>query len=500
MSKRILIYFLLLSSVIFSVKSQIVIDGDMSDWDNVPILSEPGVFPMVKVSLRSNPDLANVNYTPSQEIFPNPERGFYKYTEINLGSGTGALTQSQLEGYRQNNISLIYRINYLRNFRNAPLNQTALNEIEQDFVTARDAGVKIILRFAYSGSESEPDAPLNIIKQHLGQLKPILEENVDVIYTVQAGFIGAWGEWYYTSNNLNTAEARAEVISKLLETVPKNRTVQLRTPAYKQQYFQRNTPLTYQEAFKETDISRVGHHNDCFLASLTDYGTYTNPTEDKAYLNEECLFVPIGGETCPPTDVDPANSDKAQTEMRYLRWSYLNEDYYRPVNDTWESDGGMNNILRELGYRFQLTSGKFFKSTKPGGKFYAKILIKNLGYAPIYNKRWVEIILKNNGTNEKYRLRLNETEPRLWQPLVTNEIIAEGGVPADIPEGSYTVYLNLPDVDPTIYANPHYSIRLANEGIWEASTGYNKVYENLTISVSTNTDDYSGSSFFEKMD
>ncbi|HOG05421.1 MAG TPA: hypothetical protein PK978_04210, partial [Paludibacter sp.] len=114
MSKRILIYFLLLSSVIFSVKSQIVIDGDMSDWDNVPILSEPGVFPMVKVSLRSNPDLANVNYTPSQEIFPNPERGFYKYTEINLGSGTGALTQSQLEGYRQNNISLIYRINYLR--------------------------------------------------------------------------------------------------------------------------------------------------------------------------------------------------------------------------------------------------------------------------------------------------------------------------------------------------------------------------------------------------
>ena len=445
-------------------------------------------------------DLVNVEYTPSQEIFPNPERGFYKYSKIDLTTGTGALSANQLAAYRQNSITLLGRMIYLKKFRNAPLSQAALDEVERDFVTARNSGVKLIVRFAYSESQEEPDAPLNIIKQHLDQLKPVLERNADVIYTVQAGFIGAWGEWYYSSNNLNTAGAQAEVIKKLLEAVPKSRTIQLRTPAYKQQYFQRNTPLTYQEAFQETDISRVGHHNDCFLASTTDYGTYKNPTVDKAFLNKECLFVPIGGETCPPTDVDPADSFKAQTEMRNLRWSYLNEDYYKPVNDAWKIDGGMNNIARELGYRFQLTAGDFSKSIKPGGKFYARMLIKNLGYAPIYNKRWVEIILKNNNTEEKYRLRLDETEPRFWQPLATNEIIAEGGVPAEIPEGSYSVYLNLPDAAPAIYANPHYSIRLANEDVWEASTGYNKVFENLTISKSSKTDNYSGSLLFEKMD
>ena len=59
----------------------------------------------------------------------------------------------------------------------------------------------------------------------------------------------------------------------------------------------------------------------------------------------------------------------------------------------------MNNIARELGYRFQLTAGDFSKSIKPGGKFYARMLIKT-SYAPIYNKRWVEIILKNNKTEE----------------------------------------------------------------------------------------------------
>lgn len=213
-------------------------------------------------------DLVNVEYTPSQEIFPNPERGFYKYSKIDLTTGTGALSANQLAAYRQNNITLLGRMIYLKKFRNTPLSQAALDEVERDFVTARNSGVKLIVRFAYSESQEEPDAPLSIIKQHLEQLKPVLERNADVIYTVQAGFIGAWGEWYYSSNNLNTAGAQAEVISKLLEAVPKSRTILLRTPAYKQQYFQRNTPLTYQEAFQETDISGLGIITIVFLPVL----------------------------------------------------------------------------------------------------------------------------------------------------------------------------------------------------------------------------------------
>lgn len=444
-------------------------------------------------------ETVNVVYKPTQDIFPNPERGFYKYSRIDLTTGTGALSATQLAAYRQNNITLLGRMIYLKKFKNAPLTQAALDEVERDFVTARNSGVKLIVRFAYSESETEPDAPLNIIKQHLDQLKPVLEKNADVIYTVQAGLIGAWGEWYYTSNNRNTSGARAEVIKKLLDVVPKSRTIQLRTPAYKQQYFQRNTALSFEEAFKETDISRIGHHNDCFLASLNDYGTYTNPTVDKAYLNKECLFVPIGGETCPPTDVAPASSTKAQADMRYLRWSYLNEDYYRPVNDTWKIDGGMDNILRELGYRFELTSADFIKSTKPGGKFHARILIKNLGYAPFYNNRFVEIILKNKETGERYRLRLNDIEPRFWQPLATNEIIVDGGVPQNIPNGQYAIYLNLPDADPKIYTNPHFSIRLANENVWESETGYNNLLSNIEISSNNKTESYTGSLLFEKM-
>ena len=39
--------------------------------------------------------------------------------------------------------------------------------------------------------------------------------------------------------------------------------------------------------------------------------------------------------------------------------------------------------------------------------------------------------------------------------------------------GEYKVYLNLPDPYASLHNDPRYSIRLANENMWEESTGYN---------------------------
>ena len=218
---------------------------------------------------------------------------------------------------------------------------------------------------------------------------------------------------------------------------------------------------------------------------------------DKAFLNNECLYVPIGGETCPPDGVDPATSTKAQNDMRYLRWTYLNEDYYKGVNNTWITDGGMDNIKRELGYRFQLSSGEYTNNVKPGGLFKSRISIKNLGYAPLYNPRLVELILQNVESGEKYKIQL-DVEPRFWHPLENVIIEEEVGLPINIPQGDYKLYLHLPDPEPALYGKPAYSIRLANDNVWEASTGYNNL--NITINVSSEnmSENYSGEKIFEK--
>jgi hypothetical protein len=48
-------------------------------------------------------------------------------------------------------------------------------------------------------------------------------------------------------------------------------------------------------------------------------------------------------------------------------------------------------------------------------------------------------------------------------------------IPAGFPAGGYEMLLNLPDAYASIAAKPEFSIRLANKGLWEAATGYNKL-------------------------
>ncbi|MDR0542753.1 MAG: DUF4832 domain-containing protein [Dysgonamonadaceae bacterium] len=441
---------------------------------------------------------ASVTYEPSDDLFPNPERGFYKYSDCNLGTGNNRLNESTLKYYRDNNITLLFRYFYLKNFKNSALSTQALSEFDTDMATIRRGGMKCVLRFAYSSSQDEPDAPLAIIKQHLDQLKPYLEKNADVIYVMQAGFIGAWGEWYYTTNNLYNAGARYEVINKILQTLPSNRCVQLRTPAYKKEFTQRQTPLKPEEAFTGTPIARIAHHNDCFLASNTDYGTYDekNIESEKDYLNRDCLFVPIGGETCPPDGVSPADGLKAYTEMARLHFSFLNDDYYTPVNNSWKTGNYMEKIIRELGYRLQLSSAECTAEVSPASEFNVRIILKNIGFAPLYNERKAELILKNALTGEKYTAQL-DVEPRSWRPNIESALEAKVGIPQNMPLGDYQLYLNLPDAAATLHDNPAYSVRFANNKVWEAATGYNNLLMTVNVTSASGAAAYSGNLFFE---
>lgn len=501
------ITFLFLTSL---TAQNIIIDGNNSDWNEVPIISEPGEFPYTKVQVSvdsllfmmqlspSAPEtsIQHVNYTPDQgTVFPNPERGFYKHTESILGT-SGMLNENALKSYMKNeNISLILRLYYLSNFKTTALSSTALQRFDTDMEVLRRSGLKCILRFAYTNQMPGEDAALEIVKQHLDQLAPYFAKHADVIAFMQAGFIGPWGEWHSSSNNLTTATASAEILNKILETLPAERMVQVRTPNYKQRFLDRKTALTSNEGFNKSNVARIGHHNDCFMASVNDYGTYKEVAAEKAYLNAECLYVPSGGETCPPSNIDPADCTKAQQEMRYLRWTYLNDGYYLGVNDQWIVQGCMDNIKREMGYRFQLKSGTYTRMLAPGSTFNARIIIQNTGYAPLYNQRDVELILRNNQNNSIYYSKLN-IDPRLWQPLTDNTIDVSIGIPADIPLGTYSLFLYMPDVSPAISERPEYSVRFANQQVWEATTGYNNLQVNINIDENAETVNYSGNQFF----
>jgi hypothetical protein len=57
-------------------------------------------------------------------------------------------------------------------------------------------------------------------------------------------------------------------------------------------------------------------------------------------------------------------------------------------------------------------------------------------------------------------------------------------VPAATPAGEYSVYLNLPDPAASIRNRPEFSIRLANQNVWEEATGYNSLLHKVKITSS----------------
>ncbi|MDR3226803.1 MAG: DUF4832 domain-containing protein [Prevotellaceae bacterium] len=438
-----------------------------------------------------------VEYTSSNLDFGNPERGIASFYDGLMG-GDG-LSESWLKGEREvyhPEITLLYRCYYMNNFRSSPLPESALESFDTDMEKLRKYGFKLVLRFAYTW-DSEPDAPLNIVLMHIEQLKPHLIKNADVIAVMQAGFIGPWGECHSSQNGLDDPAVKAQIFDKILESLPQSRAVQFRRPLFKTEYVNRTNPITAAEAFSGQKFARIGHFNDGFLGSINDVGTYINIEAEKAYLSQDCLYVPIGGEFSATTEFDGygifATATTAYNEMRYLHYDFL-----YGTSATWDQDPTTRDkILREMGYRFELISGEYTNELSPKSSFTASIALKNVGFSALFNERNVELILKNTQTNEIYKAKLN-IDPRFWQPETESTIDVTLGIPSDIAIGDYKLYLNMPDIAETIQDNPYFSVRFANENVWESETGYNDLLTTITIKENTHTPIYSGNNFFEK--
>lgn len=418
-----------------------------------------------------------VTYTASNEVFTNPERGFMHTWQVN--SEGAAITAASLNNLKKENVSLILRLYYLEKFKTTALSQTQLDLIKTDFSRLRDAGLKCVLRFAYTDAQDGSDASVAVISGHLDQLKPILEENKDVIAFVQAGFVGAWGEWYYTTNQLTTPANKKLILDKLLESFPKEIKIQVRTPKIKQDFVATTTAMDATVGYGTTNTARLGFHNDCFMASVDDYGTYQNVTTEKTYVSNEALFVPTGGETCPPTNVPVASCSIAEKEMTLLKWTYLNLDYYGPVLQEWRNNNCFTDFERKLGYRLALATSSIKKEVTLNGTLEFNALINNSGFAPVYNTKNSFLIFRSTANGTVYKKKLN-FDVRKVAPRVSYDL-KESVSLSDIPAGSYELLLKIEDSSSKLSDRPDYSIRLANTGVWEAATGFNKLSQTVII-------------------
>lgn len=85
---------------------------------------------------------------------------------------------------------------YLTGYRGREIDEAGFQAMQFYFNTLRAYGLKALLRFAYSTDPGVNDATQADMLRHIEQLRPFLEQNKASIHVLQAGMIGAWGEWH----------------------------------------------------------------------------------------------------------------------------------------------------------------------------------------------------------------------------------------------------------------------------------------------------------------
>ncbi|GAA4957998.1 DUF4832 domain-containing protein [Actinoplanes utahensis] len=430
-----------------------------------------------------------VTLAASDDIVGNPERGFYRYSETRLSGDPS--TYQRLDPVKLANerkaegITLIFRYFYLDGYRDRDdLAPVDLDLLRGDLSAARAAGVKLVIRFAYSSSSSA-DAPPARVTGHIRQLAPVLNENAGVIQALQAGFIGRWGEWYYTDNFvsdparpwlLSDADwaAREQVLRTLLESTTASIRIQVRYPAVKQRV---------EHSLRPAQAARIGVHNDCFLAGTDDHGTFPR-TGDRDWLATQSSSSLTGGETCelnrPRTDWS-----NASTELSRYHFTYLNADFHQSVLDSWSA--GRAEAARRLGYRIHVSRTTTPISAIAGRRATVRITLTNTGYAAPTANRPVQLILSGAVT----KVVKVTTDTRTWAPGRTVTLSASFVLPT--PKGTYRLHLNMPDpvADLATQAplingestNAAYAIRLANVGVWRPRTGWNDLNTALSVAA-----------------
>lgn len=409
-------------------------------------------------------------YNGDNSVFPNPERGFHNRYDLVPGGDTD-FSRSTNAGN-----TLVHSYVRLDQFRTSNISQTFLNNLASGLNAARAQGKKVILRVAYNFGpypDSLPDADEYWIGQHLNQLSPILNNHKDVIAYIEAGFIGAWGEWHTSTNGLdNDPAAKIRIMNTMLQNIPASVQIALRYPSDLRALINGGV-----------NPARLGSHQDCFLASEPDdWGTWgRDPAysveQDKEFIAQIGLNHPVGGESC-NADASRASCPTALAEMQQMHFSEINEDFDTNVINIFKAQGCYNTIDQKLGYRFRMLDATYPDSVGVGSSFALKVKLVNDGFASPYNARPLFAVLDGAGGSFSFQLA---SDPRNWESGQQVDINESFTLPSSIPKGAYRLSLWLPDNATNLRADARYSIRFANQGTWDSAKGLNVLATDIQV-------------------
>lgn len=396
----------------------------------------------------------------------NPERGFYHMHGFMIED-----TDMDFEyeaGWRychdkDTSLTLI-QVNLLQ-YREGPISEKGLENIDAMFAALHDTDKRLIVRFLYDwdgkGQKSEP-AELSVILGHMEQLGPILQKYEQDIFTLQGLFIGNWGEM--NGSNYHTPENLQLLATKLSQVTGPETFLSVRMPMQWRMITGTAQPEEV-EAFDASLPARLGLFNDGMLGSFSDYGTYGDHTREEdgdfTYWNREeeltfqkllCEKVPQGGEVI--VDNSYNDLDNAIQDLRQMHVTYLNGEFDEKVLNKWENTvyhgealyegmDGKSYIERHLGYRIFIGESLLTYDCKED-QLNCHILLQNEGFAPPYFSKNLGLWLcREDGSREYLPL---DADLRKIGSNAQGELVLEKTIPLEgEAEGSMELYLQITD-------------------------------------------------------
>jgi Domain of unknown function (DUF4832)/Domain of unknown function (DUF4874) len=438
------------------------------------------------------PDGQVVTYQPDDTTdFINPERGWMeRYDRPRFPGARGSSDGDNPVGYAVVWTSVSDPWNgvsgnpfRLDNYRQARLPDSLLDALRSEFAAARAAGIKLKVRFAYNYSSSGTDTSKEWMLTHIGQLGPVLTENADTIASMDAGFIGKWGEMHSSSNIVSTSggdvqAAMAEVVQGLLNATPDTLSVGVRYPRIVRNLFgDPGYVMPLGQAFGGSKQSRVGWYNDCLWSSKGNTGTYS--TSSPSFEKDRDTFEKVGryasasGESCNVGGLNEYNTCAAVlSDMAAIGGpDTLFRGFWKDMYNRWISQGCYQEVSKRLGYRLSLLKATLPVAVNAGQPVTVKLQIRNSGFGKVYNKRPLDLVFV--GADQVLTVRLTP-DARSKLPLAGQTVESEWTVaaPSGLKAGQiYHLHLRLPDPSIRLEADTRYAMRLANSNMWDPVTG-----------------------------
>lgn len=171
----------------------------------------------------------------------NPDRGFRGELYLTLGtqeaypqSGKNCYDffSSAYSRFREENVHLYQLYVYLSAYYRTPLDAAALKQLTEYFQVLRDYGLRVLLRFAYETESNNACPSTRLMSENIRILKKWIAENAQlfnaVVYAVQLGMFGYWGEGHSETKLCD----KKRIIPEVLDMVPRHMTVMLRHPRF----------------------------------------------------------------------------------------------------------------------------------------------------------------------------------------------------------------------------------------------------------------------------